>query len=332
VHRRLRRPAAALGAVLLVPALAACGGGDSDKSTDTDSKAGTSTSASAGKELSEVTFTGDVGKELTATWHSTVDAPKSAKVTTLVKGDGEAIADGDTVSTFLWVGDGTTKKEAYSDYTNGSPESIPNNDQLSAVFGKMFDGATYGSRVVAVTTPTELFGTSAGASQLGIGANDSLVLVADLVQKSEVSPTPADNKAHDASPSSQPKVIEQKGNPAGLDWSGISEPPLETPVQRVVLKQGNGPAVKASDTVTVNYLGETYKAKTPFDESYTKTPLTSALSSLIPGWGIGLDGVKVGSRVLLQIPPAYGYGAGGSGSTIPGNATLWFVIDVLKVK
>jgi peptidylprolyl isomerase len=321
-----------VGAVLLVPVLAACGGSDSDKSTDADSKAGTSTSASAEAALSEVTFTGDVGKELTATWHSTVDAPKSAKVTTLVKGDGEAIADGDTVSTFLWVGDGTTKKEAYSDYTNGSPESIPNNDQLSDVFSKMFDGATYGSRVVAVTTPTELFGTSQGASQLGIGANDSLVLVADLVQKSEVSPTPADNKAHDASPSSQPKVIEKKGIPTGLDWTGISDPPLETPVQRVVLKQGTGPAVKTSDTVTVNYLGETYKAKTPFDESYTKTPLTSALSGLIPGWGIGLDGVKVGSRVLLQIPPAYGYGAGGSGSTIPGNATLWFVIDVLKVK
>ena len=41
--------------------------------------------------------------------------------------------------------------------------------------------------------------------------------------------------------------------------------------------------------------------------------------------------MKVGSRVLLQIPPAYGYGAQGSGSTIPGNATLWFVIDVNKV-
>src|SRR5215510_5132176 len=111
VLRRLRRPTAALGAILLVPALAACGGG-SDKSTDSDSKADTSAdaSASAGAALSEVTFSGDVGKELTATWHSTVDAPESAKVTTLVKGDGEAIADGDTVSTYLWVGDGTTKK------------------------------------------------------------------------------------------------------------------------------------------------------------------------------------------------------------------------------
>ena len=42
--------------------------------------------------------------------------------------------------------------------------------------------------------------------------------------------------------------------------------------------------------------------------------------------------MKVGSRVLLQIPPAYAYGAQGSGSTIPGNATLWFVIDVVKAK
>ena len=36
--------------------------------------------------------------------------------------------------------------------------------------------------------------------------------------------------------------------------------------------------------------------------------------------------------MLLQIPPAYGYGAEGSGASIPGNATLWFVIDVLSVK
>ena len=84
--------------------------------------------------------------------------------------------------------------------------------------------------------------------------------------------------------------------------------------------------------MTVNYLGETYQAKEPFDESYSATPLTSALSGLIQGWSIGLDGVKVGSRVLLQIPPAYGYGEQGSGESIPPNSTLWFVIDVVSVK
>jgi peptidylprolyl isomerase len=76
-----------------------------------------------------------------------------------------------------------------------------------------------------------------------------------------------------------------------------------------------------------------YDAEAPFDESYsTGQPLNSPLSGLIQGWTIGLTGVKVGSRVLLQIPPAYGYGAQGSGSGIPGNATLWFVIDVIKAE
>jgi peptidylprolyl isomerase len=126
-------------------------------------------------------------------------------------------------------------------------------------------------------------------------------------------------------------VVEKNGSPTGLDFSGVTEPAPDTPVQRVVLQEGTGAAVKASDTVTVNYLGSTYDAGSPFDESYSGTPLTSPLTGLIQGWSIGLTGVKVGSRVLLQIPPAFGYGAQGSGESIPGNATLWFVIDVLKV-
>ena len=81
----------------------------------------------------------------------------------------------------------------------------------------------------------------------------------------------------------------------------------------------------------VDYLGATYGADSPFDESFSAKPLTSSLDGLIQGWSIGLTGVKVGSRVLLQIPPAYGYGAQGSGA-IPPNATLWFVIDVIEVQ
>jgi peptidylprolyl isomerase len=323
---------AAFAAALLIPALAACGD-DSGKDSTSDSKATASTEA-ASDGLSEVTFEGDVGESLTATWHSEVEAPESTTVTTLVKGTGDEVADGDTVSTYLYLGNGTTQKDAFSDYDNGAPESLPNDGQLGDVFTQLFDGATYGSRVVAVTTPSELFGASgaSGNEQLGIGADDVLVVVADLVEKAAVAPTPTDDQAHDASPDSQPKVVTEGDKVTGLDWTGVDEPDLATPVQRVVLKEGSGAAVKASDTVVVNYFGETYQAKEPFDESYSKTPLTSSLSGLIQGWSIGLTGVKVGSRVLLQIPPAYGYGAEGSGATIPGNSTLWFVIDVVSVK
>jgi peptidylprolyl isomerase len=273
-----------------------------------------------------------VGESITASWSSAVEAPKETAVTTLVKGDGDPIADGDTVSAYMWVGDGAAQKQVFSDYDTKAPESLPNDpDQLGPVFSALLEGQTYGSRVVAVTRASDVFGTK--ENQFGIDPDSSLVIVADLVEKQPVAPTPTDDKAHDASPDEQPTVVEDGGKPTGLDFSGIDEPALDTPVQRVVLKEGTGAVVKASDTVTVDYLGATYDAKSPFDESYSGgQPLTSPLTGLIQGWSIGLTGVKVGSRVLLQIPPGYGYGAQGSGDTIPGNATLWFVIDVLEAK
>ncbi len=319
---RLRHPAAALIALLLVvPALTACGSSSDKKKPAADDAA-----------LSAVSFTGEVGKSLTAKWHKKLAHPKSTKVTTLVKGKGSKIATGDTVSTYLWVGNGSTKKVAYSDYDNGAPESIPASTQMSELFNKVFKDATYGSRVAAVTTATDLLGSSSGNPQLGIGADDSIVVVADLVEKAAVSPAPSDDKVHDAPPSSLPEVVLKNGKPVGLDWAGIEKPALTKPVQRVVLKKGTGAKVKATDTVTIDYLGETYKAKKPFDESYTKKPYTQALSGLVQGWKIGLAGVPVGSRVLLEMPPAFGYGAEGSGANIPGNASLWFVIDVIKAK
>ena len=238
--RRLRRPAAAL---LLIPVLASCGS-DSKEGSASDDKTTSSADASstATDGLSEVTFEGEVGESLTATWHSEVEAPESTTVTTLVKGTGDEVADGDTVSTYLYLGNGTTQEDAFSDYDNGAPESLPNDGQLGDVFTQLFDGATYGSRVVAVTTPSDLFGASgaSGNEQLGIGADDVLVVVADLVEKAAVAPTPTDDEAHEASPDSQPKVEVDGDKVTGLDWTGVDEPDLATPVQRAHPHGGHG--------------------------------------------------------------------------------------------
>lgn len=320
--RRLRQPTAALCTGLLLSVLVACGGSDEPDSA----------SDSAVGELDEVSFSGEVGDGITAEWSSGVEAPKEVAATTLVKGDGDTIEDGDTVSTYLWVGNGTAQEQVLSDYDNGAPQSLPNDpDQLGPVFGALVEGQTYGSRVAVVATAEEVFGEE--ENQFGVDPADSLVIVADLVEEEAVAPTPTDDKANDVSPDEQPTVVEEDGKPTGLDFSGIDEPALDAPVQRVVLDEGTGAAVKATDTVTVNYLGSTYDADAPFDESYSRgEPLNSSLSGLIQGWSIGLTGVKVGSRVLLQIPPAFGYGAQGSGESIPGNATLWFVIDVVEAE
>jgi peptidylprolyl isomerase len=222
-------------------------------------------------------------------------------------------------------------------------------DSLSATAGTIWQtvlsGAKIGSRIEVLTGSDQVFPGSASAApgnpSIGIGTRDPLVMVVDVIRTTPVAATPSDDKVHDVKPSALPKVLTNgKDVPQGLDWKGIAKPDPTTPVQRVILKQGKGAVVGANDTVTVNYYGMTYKAKKPFDQSYVdKTdptkpgqPFTSALSGLVKGWAIGLTGVKAGSRVLLQIPPSFGYGAQGSPPTIPGNATLWFVVDVISTK
>jgi peptidylprolyl isomerase len=97
---------------------------------------------------------------------------------------------------------------------------------------------------------------------------------------------------------------------------------------------GTGAAATAGSTVTVNYVGALYKNGKIFDASWKRhqtftTPLSAG--SVIPGWVQGITGMKVGGRRVLIIPPSLGYGAKGQPPTIPPNATLVFVVDLLRV-
>jgi peptidylprolyl isomerase len=129
--------------------------------------------------------------------------------------------------------------------------------------------------------------------------------------------------------------VEQGDKVTGLDFSSA---PKQAPkkLEVIPLIKGTGPAIKEGDSVTVNYLGDVWgRGEKPFDNSYgrdapTTFPLTKG--GLIDGWIKGLSGVKVGSRVLLIVPPKLGYGkAGNSQIQVSGTDTLVFVIDVLGV-
>ena len=75
-----------------------------------------------------------------------------------------------------------------------------------------------------------------------------------------------------------------------------------------------------------------YDAKKPFDESYSKSPASFGIGNgqVIPGWDKTLVGQKVGSRVILAIPPKEGYGKKGQPDAgIKGTDTLYFVVDIL---
>jgi peptidylprolyl isomerase len=112
-----------------------------------------------------------------------------------------------------------------------------------------------------------------------------------------------------------------------------SGPPPSTLVTKDLIP-GTGKAAQVGSTITVNYVGVLYKTGTEFDSSWrTGQPLTRALTpgSLISGWVQGISGMKVGGRRELIIPPALAYGKTGSGTTIPPNSTLVFVVDLLSV-
>ena len=116
----------------------------------------------------------------------------------------------------------------------------------------------------------------------------------------------------------------------------VEVPTGPAPKQLVVkdLKTGDGAEAKSGDQVSVQYVGVLYDGGKEFDASWDRgEPFAFQLGGgqVIPGWDQGVEGMKVGGRRELIIPPDLAYGAQGQPPTIPPNATLVFVIDLVSV-
>lgn len=105
-------------------------------------------------------------------------------------------------------------------------------------------------------------------------------------------------------------------------------------VEIEILKDGTGAIAKKGDTVSVHYVG-VLENGTKFDSSVDRgTPFEFSLGAgqVIPGWDIGVEGMKVGEVRKLTIPSKLAYGSSGAGNAIPPNATLIFEVQLLEVK
>ncbi|HWV85323.1 MAG TPA: FKBP-type peptidyl-prolyl cis-trans isomerase [Capillimicrobium sp.] len=116
----------------------------------------------------------------------------------------------------------------------------------------------------------------------------------------------------------------------------VEVPDGPAPKELVVedLVEGTGPEAKAGDTVTVDYVGVLYDDGEQFDASWDSgQPFTFELGAgnVIEGWDQGVEGMKVGGRRQLIIPPNLAYGTEGAPPTIPANATLVFVVDLKEI-
>jgi peptidylprolyl isomerase len=117
----------------------------------------------------------------------------------------------------------------------------------------------------------------------------------------------------------------------------IPSGPAPKQLTQQVLTQGTGQPIKTGDLLVANYLGQTWAPKSGkanvFDSSFSRgQPAAFAIGTgkVIPGWDKTLVGKKLGSRVLLTIPPADGYGSTGQpDANISGTDTLVFVVDLV---
>jgi FKBP-type peptidyl-prolyl cis-trans isomerase len=114
----------------------------------------------------------------------------------------------------------------------------------------------------------------------------------------------------------------------------LTPPPTE--LQYADIVKGSGAEAVNGSRVEVKYVGAFYDTGQEFDSSWKASPTQTipfgiCQSGVIPGFAVGPAGMKVGGRRAITIPARLGYGMRGSPPTIPGGATLVFVVDLVKV-
>jgi FKBP-type peptidyl-prolyl cis-trans isomerase len=327
--RRRRVAALAITSLLAVGVIAGCGS-SSSSSAAAGSKASASSSASSGADTyTSVTATGAFGKAPTVTIPAA--AGSGALYTkTLIQGTGPALTSSQSLlgNFVLYDWSGKTHKLLGSTYSDGVPTLFTGS--LLPGLATALEGQKVGSRVLAVIPPKDAFG-AAGNSQIGVGANDTVVFVVDMV-KSFANTAGVSGAQTSNGGGALPTVT------AGAAGKGptITIPKTAAPktLQVKTLIKGTGPAVKKGNYIVVQYTGVNYRTGKVFDSSWSRSePWATVIGEgqVIPGWDTGLIGQTVGSRVLLVIPPKDGYGSAGSSSAgIKGTDTLVFAIDIIS--
>jgi peptidylprolyl isomerase len=298
----------------LAVALAGCATGEPDTSSTADAAGDECVGSGSGSDAVDVS--GDFGAAPTVSFDAplTLDATER---TVTIEGDGDAIERGSTASLQFTLYNGTTGDVVtQTDYSTDA-ETISVDGLLPGLESTLIC-STVGSRVVGVVPAAEGFG-DAGNQQLGVEPGQSLVFVLDVV---DLIPSAADAMIEWTT--DVPKVVRADD---GTPTITLPETDPPTDLMLTVLTEGDGAVVGDGDNVTVDYLGMSWNTGEVFDQSFGKTPATFATTGVVPGFGAALVGQKVGSTVLVTIPPIYAYGIDPKAAQL-GGQTLVFLIDI----
>lgn len=238
----------------------------------------------------------------------------------LIAGKGaEVTADG-LFSFRYYLAAGPTGKKLEESFSSKSDFTTTLSGLIKG-FQTTLVGKKAGSRVLLAVTGPDGYDAQGGSQDGSIKVGDTLVFVVDIVGAAVTQP-------------SGKTVTPPKGLPTvtggAADKPTVTLPGTAAPaaMSAVSLIEGTGPKVAKGDTILVRYVGYSWKTGKLIDDGFG-TPTSGKLSDLIPGWQTGLVGRKVGSRMLLVLPPADGFPKGSNNPPVEAGDTVVYVIDIL---
>jgi len=311
----MRRIAVALSVPLIVTAaLAGCGS--------------SAPSSAAASPNTAVSVSGTFG-EAPAVSIPAKNAGTNLAVKTEIQGNGPALGKTDAFvgNYVVYIWSGATHKLALSTY-KATPQVL--SGTLLPGLETALRGKKMGSRVLAVLPPKYAYGAT-GNTQVGVTAKDTLVFVVDMIKDFPATASASGKQVSDGG-NGLPTVTAPTGAAPAVKIPSTAPP--SNLVVKTLIKGTGAPLAKGQEVIT-QYVGVLWRTGKTFDSSWKRGApfgfqLDATPAQIIPGWDKALVGVPIGSRVLLVIPPADGYGkAGNSAAGIKGTDTLVFVIDIL---
>ena len=317
----------------------------------------------SGAGLDVVDISADAGKAPKVEYGDDF-GPDDVEVKVLTEGDGETVGNDDAAQVHVWIGNSTDDSVVFDTYAEDQSALDLVVDDVMPGLKKAVVDQKAGSVVAVAGKGSQLF-SEHGYPEWGIGNADPVVIRAEIVKKYSADEKKkiqdeqknAQEQAEKAQKEAQaaegkkekvlaealpkatgkavkkaawaPKVDYTKDVPA-IDFSGTPKPSGKLQVTELI--KGKGKAVKSGDAVAVKYVGQVHGSKKPFDSSYSRNQdlvFTANGQEMIKGFEQAIVGKTVGTRLIVQIPPALGYGDKGIEGTIKGTDTIVFAIDIV---
>jgi peptidylprolyl isomerase len=276
----------------------------------------------------DVVTVGGTAKAPTVTFKTKPLTVKATTTKVVTEGKGAKLTKANAITFNYVLVNGKDAKQIESSFGKQTAGMDLSSASLLPGLSKGLTGQKVGSRLLVAIPPADAFGAQ-GNAQAGFGPTDTVLFLIDLVAAS----TPLTTAKGVAVP---PKAGLPTATVVGAKPATIVVPKTAAPTKLIVqpLIRGAGPVVKTGQNIKVAYTGVLWKNGKKFDASAdhgSAFDTQIGAGKVITGWDKGLVGQTVGSRILLVVPPAEGYGAKGSPPLIGAKDTLVFVVDILAI-